>query len=340
MAGALPNALREGAWAVPHPQTRITMIRWQCRIAMVEQQGGVDVSQAADTGLEAAMRWLETDTTAAGDSVRATQHSELSMVKQADATVAVSEVDLRLLKHYHPQLNGHVIGNVAGSSAAHASCVDRQGMLFIGSFPHFPNGQAISHFLRDVLPLLQDEFPAHLQTELQLHIVGSGKPPDSLQTLLAEQGDSVVVHIDLSSDLLERLLARVKILVAPLLTGGGVKGKVTMAMAHGLPVIGYDVALEGIHITGSRDAMLARNATDFARKAAAAYTDCSVWSQLSQSGLQIIAKQFSDAAALEGLRGLFRSLPKPKKLQIEQLCNSSVHSGRFENNVEGLDIAF
>ena len=44
--------------------------------------------------------------------------------------------------------------------------------------------------------------------------MGSGKPSDALQTPLAEQGESIVVHIDLSDDLLERLLAHVKILVA------------------------------------------------------------------------------------------------------------------------------
>ena len=49
---------------------------------MVKQQGGIEVSQALDTDLEAATLWLETDTTAAGDSMQATQHGELSIAQQ------------------------------------------------------------------------------------------------------------------------------------------------------------------------------------------------------------------------------------------------------------------
>ena len=288
-----------------------------------QQQDGPAHSQAVDTRVEAVLHWLATDSSAGAEAARAVQHSELSLAEQADAVIAVSDIDLQILKRFRPDLNGHIIsGFLHEGPLVSSSCLNRHGILFIGSFSHSPNSQAITHFLKEILPILRKELPPSHEADLQLHIVGSGQPPGDLQALMREHPRLIVTHVNLSKDLLNILLSRVKLFVAPLLTGGGVKGKVVMAMGHGVPVIAYPVAFEGIAISKHKDIIVARDAADYARKAAAAYTDCALWSELSQEGQRVVAKHFTDLTALEGLREVFKSLPRSGNGKAGQKCGT------------------
>ena len=163
--------------------------------------------------------------------------------------------------------------------------------------------QAVEHLLDSVLPHLKDTMPAPWMADLHIHIVGSGNPA-RLQPLLDHHKDIVTVHVNLSTALLELLLARVKVFVAPLLVGGGVKGKVLQAMTHGLPVVAYRVAVEGINITHGHDALVAQDAQDFAQCVAQLHTDCDAWSRLSRGGLAVIQKGYTYQKAQADLRTL------------------------------------
>ena len=163
--------------------------------------------------------------------------------------------------------------------------------------------QAVEHLFNRVLPLLKDRMPASLAADLHVHIVGSGNPA-RLQALLEQHSNIVTLHVNLSSALLELLLARVKVFVAPLLVGGGVKGKVLQAMTHGLPVVAYSIAVEGINVTHGQDALVARDAQEFAQYVAQLHTDCDTWSRLSQGGLRIIQTGYTYHKAQAAMRTL------------------------------------
>ena len=96
------------------------------------------------------------------------------------------------------------------------------------------------------------------------------------------------LHVNLSSALLELLLACVKVFVVPFLVGGGVKGKVLQAMTRGLPVVAYSVAVEGIDVMHGQDVLVAQDAQEFAQCVPQLHIDCNVWSRLSQRGLRIM----------------------------------------------------
>lgn len=163
--------------------------------------------------------------------------------------------------------------------------------------------QAIEHLLDSVMPLLKDTLPASLSADLHVHIVGSGNPA-RLQALLEPHKRIVTLHVNLSTALLELLLARVKVFVAPLLVGGGVKGKVLQAMTHGLPVVAYPVAVEGINVTHGQDVLVALDAQEFAQCVTQLHTDCTLWSRLSQGGWSVIQKGYTYQRAQADLRAL------------------------------------
>ena len=181
--------------------------------------------------------------------------------------------------------------------------------------------QAVEHLLDSVLPHLKQRIPAALMADLRIHIVGSGNPA-RLRALLEHHKDIVTVHVNLSTALLELLLARVKVFVAPLLVGGGVKGKVLQAMTHGLPVVAYSVAVEGVNVTHGHDALVAQDAQEFAQYVAQLHTDCDTWSTLSRGGLAVIHKNYTYQKAQADLRLLLAAagMQQPTSKTSQATC--------------------
>ena len=122
-------------------------------VAQNQQEAPLSVN----TSVQAMLGWLDIDTSIEVHQVRIIRDSEVSIPKQTQATIIVSEVDRQLLKLHHPGCYAHTISNIVplGSLANSSSilCLDRHGILFIGSFAHSPNGQAIRHLLEDILSL-------------------------------------------------------------------------------------------------------------------------------------------------------------------------------------------
>ncbi len=99
----------------------------------------------------------------------------------------------------------------------------------MGSIPHWPNQRAIRHLLEDVLPLVLPLLPQQQRQQFKVHIVGgTDQVPPEMAQLFQNFADHVVFHGWLSDDLLMMLYGRVKVVVAPLLSGAGVKGKVSV----------------------------------------------------------------------------------------------------------------
>ena len=80
------------------------------------------------------------------------------------------------------------------------------------------------------------------------------------------------------------------------------KGKVNMAMSHGVPVVATYLAAEGMQLTDGRDVLLADDADAFACAVLRLHDDKALWLKLSVSGLVNIREHFSFDAARETLR--------------------------------------
>ena len=82
---------------------------------------------------------------------------------------------------------------------------------------------------------------------------------------------------------------RVRVVVAPLLSGAGVKGKVNQAMKYGTPMVTTPLAVEGMYASDGVDCMVATSPQGFADKvlqvrgaAAVLQLPCSGCTQLGQ----------------------------------------------------------
>ena len=110
-------------------------------------------------------------------------------------------------------------------------------LIFVGGFRHRPNVNSILWFCRDVFDLIQEKVPG-----VSLYIVGSFPPPEVIEL----NSKSIIVTGAVSDEELAELYRSSTVGIAPLLFGGGVKGKIIEAMRHGLPIVTTSVGLQGI----------------------------------------------------------------------------------------------
>jgi O-antigen biosynthesis protein len=126
-------------------------------------------------------------------------------------------------------------------------------LLFLGSFRHLPNQEALMWFLREVFPKVRAEEP-----RVRLVIIGSDPPaPHSLPEAEA------IELIGFVEDVREPL-KRYSLFVCPILSGSGVRVKLLEAFASGIPVVSTRLGAEGLADKDGEICALADDAASFA----------------------------------------------------------------------------
>jgi glycosyltransferase involved in cell wall biosynthesis len=113
---------------------------------------------------------------------------------------------------------------------------NRSGVAFIGSFEHAPNVDAARWLVHEIMPLGWRKTP-----EIRCLIVGSGLS-DDLRRDLTRPGIDVLGRVDDLASVFERI----RLTVAPLRFGAGLKDKVLRSLAAGLPCIATPEAFSGM----------------------------------------------------------------------------------------------
>jgi GT2 family glycosyltransferase len=164
----------------------------------------------------------------------------------------------------------------------------RQGLLFVAGFGHPPNSEAAVWFVQRVLPLVKRVYP-----DVSLALVGSN-PTGEVRAL---RSADVEVTGQVSDQALHDWYMRSRVVVAPLLYGGGVKGKVVEAMHFGVPCVTTASGVQGLHGT---EAFLppCDDPADFAAQVIALLGDDSLWSRRSRLGRAYVADRYSPDAMM------------------------------------------
>src|SRR4029450_4655593 len=102
-----------------------------------------------------------------------------------------------------------------------------------------------------------------------------------------------------------QFLDSVKLSVAPLRFGAGVKGKINQSMAFGVPVVATSLAVEGMELANGEDILVANEPEDFARRLIELYESEELWKRLSENGIQKTRALYSTDAARTKLEFLF-----------------------------------
>jgi len=221
------------------------------------------------------------------------QREELGLIAQADTTLVVSHVERDLLADLAPGADVRVLSNIHPVPGSKAPFRDRSGIYFIGAFAHPPNTDAVLWFCRDILPHIISQLPS-----LRFSVIGSD-PPGEIRALASDH-IRILGHVPDLSPFLEGS----RLSVAPLRYGAGVKGKVNQSLAHGVPVVGTSVAVEGMHLVHGQSVLIADKAEAFADAVVRLYQNQGLWECLSQAGTAVMETHFSFDAARKALINL------------------------------------
>ncbi|MGH8038490.1 MAG: glycosyltransferase [Stenotrophomonas sp.] len=225
-----------------------------------------------------------------------TRTRELAVMAASDVTVLVSDAERTQLQVDAPDVHVELISNLHEVAGGGAPWDQRRDLVFVGGFRHPPNVDAMHWFIGEVFARIRAQLP-----DIRFHCIGADVP-QALHDLAAGQ-PGVLIHGFVP--VVTGYMDEVRIAVAPLRFGAGVKGKVNLSMAHGQPVVATTCAVEGMHLRDGEDVLVADDADAFADGVVRLYRDEALWQRLSAAGLRNVADHFSLDAARETVRRVF-----------------------------------
>lgn len=229
---------------------------------------------------------------------------ELALIQMVDIATVISTKEIDELSSELLSLNKIRLlpfsRHVRGTDK---SFFDRHDLVFVGGYQHTPNVDAVQYFIAEIMPLLRQRLPG-----IRFHVVGS-KPPEAILLLATED---IVVHGFVED--IEPLLDQMRINVAPLRYGAGIKGKVGSAMAVGLPSVVTPIAMEGMSLTDGVNILVEDGAEAFAMAIAKLYENETLWNAISRAGLEFADKTWGREIAWKTLANILDDL----KIKVER----------------------
>lgn len=216
---------------------------------------------------------------------------EFAAGRRADAVITHSTFETDLLRQAVPQTPVHTIPWSLVPAPPRADFGRRRSIAFVGGFDHAPNADAVSWIGREILPALRAVRP-----DLECLVVGSN-PPDSLRRA-PPPGMRILGPVD---DL-RAVLQEVRLTVAPLRFGAGLKGKVLDSLAAGLPCVLTTVAAEGIPLPPLLRRLVADEVARIVARILRLHDDEAANRMVSAAGLDLIREHYSEDAVDAAMR--------------------------------------
>ena len=226
------------------------------------------------------------------------RREELQLIADCDCTWVVSTVEREQLHDLLPDARVDILPTIHAIEDHVASFASRQDVMFVGSYRHPPNVDAALWLGKEIFPRIRAKRP-----DIRLHLVGD-YATDAIAALA--QVDGIVVHGHVPD--LDALIDRMRVNLAPLRFGAGVKGKISHSLARGLPVVATGCAIEGMRLQAGEEVLVSDDADGFAETVLRLYEDEALWNYLSQRGQQHIRSHFSRDVARQAIRDLLDSL--------------------------------
>lgn len=247
---------------------------------------------------------------------------EYELIDQADETWVVSPVEQELLHLERPEKSIEVVSNIVSVPGSGASFSQRRDILFIGSFQHPPNIDAVVFFAHEIFPLVRERLPG-----VKFYVIGDKAPP----AVLALADEDIVITGFVAD--VSFYFNTIKLSVAPLRVGAGVKGKINQSMSFGLPVVATSIAVEGMSLTNGEDILIADTPEDFAGALVNLYQSEELWSRISINGLEKTKTLYSCEVAEKELARLF------SESHLHRLSAPDVRNGTVDPNLQADDDA-
>lgn len=158
---------------------------------------------------------------------------------------------------------------------------NRASTLFVGSLSWLPNSQGLLWYLKEV---------RHRLPSSHLTVIAGGGAPESLKRNCLQQPNTKLLGY---VEDLEPLYRHARCLIAPLLTGSGIKIKIVNALARGIPVVTTPIGAEGFPDGYGEAISVCKDSIAFANRIEEiCKLDQTAWRSLSDTAQRYATKHF------------------------------------------------
>jgi GT2 family glycosyltransferase/ubiquinone/menaquinone biosynthesis C-methylase UbiE/glycosyltransferase involved in cell wall biosynthesis len=246
---------------------------------------------------------LGTDPKVAVQAASMREH-ELAVMRDADAVIVHSTAEQALLAEHLPPDRIHVFAWAIPIRGSRVGFAARQGIAFVGGYQHAPNVDAVRFFVAEVMPLLRARLPG-----VRFHAIGANAP-EELRALAGPDVEITGFVEDLGG-----ALDRIRVAVAPLRYGAGIKGKLASSMSLGIPSVATSIAVEGMELRGGEEVLVADDPAAIADAIVRLYQDRALWEHVSAAGLRFASDAYGPGRGRDTMRTILEAvglrLPPP-----------------------------
>jgi len=225
---------------------------------------------------------------------------EVEMGRRFTAVVALSEEDRAALKSFLPDQDVGYIkhGTCVAEYCAPYREVREKSLIFIGSYHHYPNRDAVVYFHREVWPLIRRRHP-----EASWKIVGSHADSE-IQSFAREPGISVVGFVpDVRPHIRNAM-----VFIAPMRKGRGMKGKVLEAMAMAKPVVTTSIGAQGAEVAPGEHLLIGDTPAQLADAVDRLFTKPDLRKRLAEAGQELVRREYDWSRAADEMDRLYRRI--------------------------------
>ena len=235
------------------------------------------------------------------EAIKKIETLEVGLMERANLSILVSEYERSLLAELYPNLVTRVMPLPREIPGRKIGFDRRKDIAFVGGYLHPPNIDAIDYFVKEVWHLIESKLPG-----VKFKIVGSNMPESFSQ--YASPSVELVGFVEDLGDVFDN----VRLSIAPLRFGAGIKGKVVSSLSYGLPCVASSVATEGMNLTDGENILQSDDPQIFADLVYKAYTDKTLWTKLSDNGLSFVEDRHGLESFETRLQEIIAYLNKPK----------------------------
>jgi glycosyltransferase involved in cell wall biosynthesis len=224
------------------------------------------------------------------------KEQELEVFAKVDCSVVVTEAEKKTIEAEIPVSNIIVYPYTIAVTKSAVSFGERKHICFVGGFAHDPNVDAVEYFLRNIWPRARPGLPAGTK-----FLVIGPAAPDKLLKLASDNVEFLGFVPELSP-----IFDQCRLAVAPLRYGAGIKGKLVASLAHGLPAVATNLALEGMGLVDGEHILTGDSPDEFARSVIQLFENAKLWKRIQENGYAFVEKHYSWKVGVESIKRILR----------------------------------
>lgn len=212
------------------------------------------------------------------------QRYERVLSPKFNAVTCTSDIDAAVFGQHCPDDVVKVIPN--GVDVTHFvpdfETADTAHLIYIGSMDWYPNEDAVSFFVEEVLPIIRNSL-----SDVKFTIVG-GNPSARVQQLADVEGVVITGRVPE----IKPYFSAATIFVVPLRIGSGTRLKILEALAMGKAVVSTTVGAEGLALQNGEEIMIADEPNHFADAMIQLLTDSELRKSIGENGRKRVEQDY------------------------------------------------